>query len=172
MKGRSSFHIANSTGWYSLAALASKVFSNSQYVNPLFSDHNGNVKCKVDLDGLDRQSRGGKKSLKMLCICVSFAAWGGMCLSGTAEQRMIWIWEICCSCCCCCIFFQEMACLGLELWEHKLSYFYPTYIYILCVHSPWPERKWVSFGILYLTINQQFSSSSNKKEGTDDNLKR
>lgn len=103
-------------------------------VNPLFSDHNGNVKCKVDLDGLDRQSR--EKSLKMLCICVSLAAWGGMCWSGTAEQRMIWIWVICCCCCYSSLFFQELSCLGLELWQHKLSYFYPKYS--LCIHGTQP----------------------------------
>lgn len=47
---------------------------------PLFCGHNGNVKCKADLDNvlyLDRQSR--EKCFKMLCNCVVLAALGTMC---------------------------------------------------------------------------------------------
>lgn len=63
---------------------------------------------------LDRLS--GEKRLKN-CSVVR-AAQGRMCLRGTAEQRMI-----CVICCCCSLCFQELLCVGLELWQRWSSDF-------------------------------------------------
>lgn len=64
---------------------------------------------------LDRLS-GGKRlkncSVSVLCE----QAQGRMCLRATAEQRMI-----CAICCCCSLCFQELLCVGLELWQRDFN---------------------------------------------------